>query len=144
MRALFDVDVLLALFDSSHLQHARALDWWSKSMSFGWATSPLTVNGYLRIVSQNSYPNPVPLSDAIAVLKRQIAEGGHEFWPDSIALVDTEKFDHSHVLGPRQLTDVYLLAIAVKHGGRLVTFDRGVSLNAVRGACAKHLSIFGS
>lgn len=143
MRALFDINVLLALFDSSHLQHARALEWWSKNMSFGWATSPLTENGYLRIVSQNSYPNPVPLSDAIAVLNRQIAEGGHEFWPDSVSLVDTDQFDHSHVLSPRQLTDVYLLALAVKHGGRFVTFDRGISLKAVRGAGAKHLVIIG-
>lgn len=144
MRALFDINVLLALFDGSHLQHARALDWWSKSMSFGWATSPLTENGYLRIVSQHSYPNPVPLSDAIAVLKRQIAEGGHEFWPDSISIVDIETFDHSHVLGPRQLTDIYLLALAVKNGGRFVTFDRGISLKAVRGASAKHLDVVGS
>jgi predicted nucleic acid-binding protein len=28
----------------------------------------------------------------------------------------------------RQITDTYLLALAQKHGGRLVTFDSGIAL----------------
>ena len=36
-------------------------------------------------------------------------------------------------------TDVYLLALAVAQGGRLVTFDRGISPDAVAGAQPKHL-----
>ena len=50
-------------------------------------------------------------------------------------------FDHSRILGPNQITDVYLLALAVKNGGRLVTFDRGVPLKAVRNAQARHLVV---
>ena len=47
----------------------------------------------------------------------------------------------SYILGPNQITDVYLLGLAVKNGGRLVTFDRGVPIKAVRGAEARHLVV---
>lgn len=43
------------------------------------------------------------------------------------------------VLSSRQITDAYLLALAVEHGGRFVTLDRGIPLGAVGGALAKHL-----
>jgi predicted nucleic acid-binding protein len=75
------------------------------------------------------------------VLAGQIGMPGHEFWPDNISIADAGVFDHSHILGPNQITDVYLLGLATKHGGRLVTFDRGLSLKAVRGAEARHLVV---
>jgi predicted nucleic acid-binding protein len=45
------------------------------------------------------------------------------------------------VLGSRQVTDVYLLALAVQQGGRLVTLDRAAPLKAVRGARTTHLAV---
>jgi hypothetical protein len=50
-------------------------------------------------------------------------------------------FDHDCIRGPGQITDAYLLALAVKHGGRLVTFDRGITLPAVHGAEPQHLMV---
>ena len=50
-------------------------------------------------------------------------------------------FDHERMLGPGQVTDVYLLALAVKNEGRLVTFDRAIPLLAVRGADERHLVV---
>ncbi|MBV8380374.1 MAG: VapC toxin family PIN domain ribonuclease, partial [Paucibacter sp.] len=47
----------------------------------------------------------------------------------------------SHVLGSRQLTDVYLLALAVRRGARFVTLDQGLSLHAVPAAQARNLVI---
>ena len=66
---------------------------------------------------------------------------GHEFWSDSLSIADPAVFDHRRILGPDQITDVYLLGLAVKHGGRLVTFDRGIPIAAVRGAEARHLVV---
>lgn len=63
----------------------------------------------------------------------------HEFWPDDASLLDPAQFRHEHIHGHRQLTDSYLLALAVKHGGRLVTFDSQLALSAVHGAQKKHL-----
>ena len=63
----------------------------------------------------------------------------HAFWPDDISITDPNVFDHSRILGPNKITDVYLLALAFKNGGRLVTFDKGVPIAAVKGAAPEHL-----
>jgi len=141
MRALLDVNVLLALFDRAHVHHSRALTWWTANEEAGWASCPLTQNGFVRIASQKGYARPARLSDAIGVLGGQAKKPDHEFWPDDISITDEGLFDHSYILGPNQITDVYLLGLAVKNGGRLVTFDRGLPLKAVRGAEARHLVV---
>ena len=144
MRALFDVSMLLALFDPAHVFNATARQWWSKNSDHGWASCPLTENGFLRVVSQRGYSSPLPLAGALSMLRAWAVPARHAFWPDDVSLLDPKVFDHRHVLGPGQLTAVYLLAMAVKHGGRFATFDRGISLKAVRGASAKHLDVVGS
>jgi len=55
------------------------------------------------------------------------------------ALIDPRCFDSKRILGPKQLTDIYLLALAVKNGGRLATFDRTIPMPAVHGAKPHHL-----
>jgi predicted nucleic acid-binding protein len=65
----------------------------------------------------------------------------HEFWSDDVSIADDRLFDQGYILGPNQITDVYLLGLAVKNGGRLVTFDRGLPLKAVRSAEARHLVV---
>jgi predicted nucleic acid-binding protein len=74
-------------------------------------------------------------------LARQIRDSDHEFWPDDISITDEALFDHAFILGPKQITDVYLLGLALKRGGRLVTFDRGLPLRAVRRAEPRHLVV---
>jgi toxin-antitoxin system PIN domain toxin len=138
---LLDVNVLLALSDLAHIHHGRARSWWATHSSAGWASCPLTQNGFARIISKPGYTNPFPLQTALASLAAQIAHSDHEFWPDDISVTDGHIFDRNHILGPNQITDVYLLALAVKNGGRLVTFDRGPPLKAVRGAEARHLVV---
>src|SRR5262245_4633150 len=96
--------------------------------SLGWASCPLTQNGFARIVSKPGYDRPVPLQTALAALTAQLAQSEHEFWQDDISITDGRFFDRSHILGPNQITDVYLLALAVKNAGRFVTFDRGLPL----------------
>ncbi len=139
MRALLDVNVLLALFDPGHLFHGRAREWWRANSNLGWASCPLTENGYLRIVSQKSYQRSVRLSDAVVQFRNWAVPPLHKFWPDDLSLLDAMRINYAHLLGPKQITDVYLLALAVKHAGRLVTLDRALSIAAVKGAKAEHL-----
>lgn len=141
MRALLDINVLLALFDSGHLFHSRALHWWSENKAAGWASCPLTENGYLRIVSQSSYPRPAKLADAALQLRRWAAPPLHEFWPDDVSILDGALIDYSRLLSPKRIADVYLLALAVKHEGRLVTLDTGISVQAVKGARREQLIV---
>jgi toxin-antitoxin system PIN domain toxin len=140
VRALLDVNLLIALFDSTHVHHERAHAWRLAALDQGWATCPLTQNGFLRVVCSRGYHRPLSPADAFAVLGAQMDVAGHEFWPADISLYD-QLFDRSRVLGPKQLTDVYLLGLAVRRNGRLATFDRRIPLRAVRGAEPKHLTV---
>lgn len=140
-RALLDVNVLLALFDQDHVDHARARGWLSAEIDHGWASCAVTQNGFVRIVSQPRYPSPISASEAVARLRRATSTGHHEFWPCSISFLDDQRVAPDHVHGPLQVTDVYLLALAVEHGGRFVTFDRSIPLSAVRRAEPEHVLV---
>ena len=139
MRALLDVNVLIALLDADHSLHARATEWFAGNARDTWASCPITENGCVRIMSHPGYPNSLPVR---AVMERLAAARKgelHEFWPDDISLLDSQVADPTRIHGPRQITDLYLLALAVRHGGRFVTFDASISLDAVKGSAKRHL-----
>ena len=139
MRALLDINVLIALHDRDHIHHELAALWLESNIGHGWASCPLTQNGMLRIMSQASYKNVQDLSVLFEKLRNETTQPGHVFWPDDISLLDAERFHHAHMHGPRQLTDLYLLGLAVKNKACLVSFDARIPLSAVRGASARHL-----
>lgn len=141
MRVLFDVNALIAIVDEEHVHHGIVHEWWAANRTSGWATCPLTENGLARVMSLSGYKNRISTTFAIDLLAEQVGEGDHAFWPDDISLRDSSLFDASRILGPGQVTDVYLLGLAVKNGGRLATLDRSVSLRAVRGAEPRHLAV---
>jgi uncharacterized protein len=139
MRALLDVNVLIALLDSDHALHVPAMQWFESNARRGWASCPITQNGCIRIMSHPGYPNPPPLRVVIERLAAATATELHEFWPDDVSLLDAATADSARIHGPRQLTDIYLLALAVRHGGRFVTFDGSIARDAVHGATSRHL-----
>jgi uncharacterized protein len=139
MRALLDINVLIALHDRDHIHHEAAARWLQANMAHGWASCPLTQNGCLRIMSQPGYSNAQPLAVLVPMLRQSTASAHHTMWNDDISILDAARFVHSHIHGPRQLTDLYLLALAVQHGARLVGFDQRIALTAVHGATAAHL-----
>jgi toxin-antitoxin system PIN domain toxin len=141
MRALLDVNVLIALLDSDHASHAPAINWFTEHAPKGWASCPITQNGCIRIMSNPGYPNPLPVQSVIEHLADACHQDIHEFWPDEVSLLDSDVVDSSRIHGARQLTDIYLLALAVRHKGRLVTFDTGIPLAAVRNATTQKLVI---
>lgn len=141
MRALLDVNVLIALLDSQHTFHRSATNWLELNLQHGWASCPITQNGCIRILSQSSYPNSTNATAVAAFLKEAISGNEHEFWPDDINLAAVEIIDWRHILGSRQVTDAYLLALAVKHNGKFVSFDQNVSLATVMGASKRHMEI---
>jgi toxin-antitoxin system PIN domain toxin len=141
MRALLDINVLLALLDADHVDHAATRSWLSERIGSGWASCPITENGFTRVISLPSYPGAIPPAEAIERLRRATGTSYHVFWPCDLSLLDETLFDRSRLHGPRQVTDAYLLALAVAHQGRFVTFDQGVPLAAVRGANPGHLMV---
>jgi uncharacterized protein len=141
VRALFDVNALLALFDQAHSFHGSIRAWWHDNESGGWATCPLTQNGFVRTMSQPRYLQSRSPIEAIGALLTGLDQPDHEFWADGISITDDQLFDRAFILGPNQITDVYLLGLAVKNDGRLVTFDRGLPLKSVRGVQPRHLVV---
>ena len=141
MRALLDVNVLIALLDGSHVHHGLVSDWLGRNLGKGWASCPVTENGCIRILSQPGYPNSVPAEQVAARLAAASQHVSHAFWADSISLLHPGRLIWDKVLSSRHVTDAYLLALAVEHGGRFVTLDRGVPLGAVVGASPKHLTV---
>lgn len=142
--ALLDVNVLLALFDPAHVHHDIAHDWFADHSPGRWATCPLTENGFLRTAASVARSAaPLSVADLADALRTFRASGRHEFWSDEITVTNERVFDAEAVLGYQQLTDVYLLALAVKRDGMLATFDRRIPLAAVKGATREHLAVLG-
>ena len=141
MRALLDINVLLALLDRDHILHEQSRRWFEQEVDHGWASCAVTQNGFIGILSQPSYPSPVSTGTAIGLLATATSSAHHEHWRSEVSILDETLFDHSRIHGPRQLTDVYLLGLAAKHGGRLVTFDQTIALASVRAARADNLVV---
>ena len=141
MRALLDVNVLIALLDADHAFHGAAWNWFEPNAKDGWASCPITQNGCIRIMAHPGYPNALPVQAVAERLREATSSDLHEFWPDEATLLEIDAFNLERVHGPLQVTDTYLLGLAVRNGGRLVTFDRAVSRVTVARAQAKHLLI---
>lgn len=139
-RVLLDVNVLIALLDDAHV-FARRANAWIEATPRSIATCPIVENGAIRIMSAPSYSathraTPEQISDGL----RSLAEAlDHEFWADDISMLDKAIVDFSRLHGHRQVTDAYLLALAVRRGGAIASFDTALPLTAVRGASRKHL-----
>ncbi len=134
--ALLDVNALIALLDSEHMEHRTMRTWFQKHHHAGWSTCPLTENGMVRVLSQRTYPSgqrtPAEAIQALRALKARFA-ASHEFWPDDLSLSEENLFEIELLAGPAQITDAYLLALAKHHNGVLASFDRSLAWHAVRG-----------
>jgi uncharacterized protein len=99
-----DVNVLIALFDPAHVHYEPSQSWFVAAREQGWATCPLTENGFLRIVTNPSYPNVrFSAAEAAAYLRALRANHArtHEFWSDDVSLCDSTLFDLAAVQGHR-------------------------------------------
>lgn len=142
--ALLDVNVLMALAWPSHIHHEAAHEWFGEEQKYGWATCPITQTALVRLSS-----NPKILADAvspkqgIALLEQMTALEFHQFWADDVSLTEAPIFNEGYIVGHRQITDAYLLALAMQHNGRLVSFDRAIGTYYPKKA-DKHLLILQS
>lgn len=103
---------------------------------------PDTENGFLRVLSNPAYRSALHrLPDLMLCLRTFCGDRHHRFWPDAVSLRDATLFDPGLVGGHRQLTDIYLLGLARKKDGCLVTFDRTIPLKTVIGADAGTLAV---
>jgi uncharacterized protein len=125
---LLDVNVLVALTWPTHIHHLAARSWFDATGGAGWATCPVTQLGFVRVSSNpRAIRDAVRPPEAVAVLKQLTSLPGHRFWPDEMPVVGADIFESLSLVGHRQVTDAYLLALAKQRKGKLATLDRGVA-----------------
>ena len=110
------------------MHHAAAHRWFRAKRDGGWATCPLTESGFVRVSSnRRAIPEACRPSEAIALLRRIRDLPRHVFWADDISPGDPGATPFARVAGYRQVTDAHLLTLAIRRGGALATFDRGLA-----------------
>jgi toxin-antitoxin system PIN domain toxin len=131
---LLDVNLLLALSDPMHVHHDVAHTWFAETGAQAWATCPLTENGFVRVASHPRYPNrPGDVGAVLALLRRFCAAHGHHFWTEDISIRDLVASDA--IITHAQITDIFLLGLAVHKSGKLATLDQHLPVKAIqRGA----------
>jgi len=129
--SLLDVNVLIASAYEWHVAHDRAYGWWRRSGGQPWATCALTQAGFVRIIANRQFhEQPVSVIQAVELLKAIMERPGHRFWPMDITLSEAVQPFQKRLVGHRQVTDAYLLGLAIKNKGRIVTLDRGIEAMA--------------
>jgi toxin-antitoxin system PIN domain toxin len=137
-RFLLDVNVLVALAWPNHVHHAAALDWFDEAGRGGFATCSVTQSGFIRVSSnRRAIPDARSPREAREILRRITALPGHVFWSDDIDIATSEHIAWERLGSHAQVTDAHLLALALRHGGRLATFDRTMADLAPEGEAAR-------
>jgi uncharacterized protein len=134
LTALLDVNVLIALGWPNHVHHRVARQWFTRSSASGWATTPITEVGFVRISSnRRAMKVSTTPAAAIALLEEMTDLPGHTFWADDVPLVVGTNGDRDVVASHRHVTDRHLVALAIHYDGRLVTFDAALGDSAPAG-----------
>jgi hypothetical protein len=124
---LLDVNVLIALMWPAHESHAQVGEWFSRHARQGWATCPFTQAAFVRLVSNPAFSrDAVAPQEAIGLLSANLKHRYHRFWSDDISFGEAVELFQGRVVGHRQVSDAYLLGLAIHKKGRLATLDRAV------------------
>ncbi|HEX4066301.1 MAG TPA: TA system VapC family ribonuclease toxin [Acidobacteriaceae bacterium] len=124
---LLDVNALLALVWPSQEHHEKVRTWFVANAAHHWATCPITQAGCVRLLSNPTVtPESLTTTEALQVLAANLQHPGHVFWPDDLDFPSALSFCGAKLQGYRQVTDAYLLGLALHHKAHLVTLDSGI------------------
>ena len=142
---LLDTNLLIALFWPRHAQHELAVKWFTRHRGKGWVTCPFTQAGFVRVVSNPAFSrDAVQPREALHVLSANTAAKDHTFWPDEMPFAEAVAFAGVRLMGHQQVTDAYLLGLAIRRGGMLATLDQSiVALTEAKAAERKALETVG-
>ena len=125
---LLDVNVLIALVRPKHEKHEKVMRWFRTTGGKHWATCPFTEAGFVRIVSNPKFTaQSVDVTEALQLLSELTAIPGRRFWPIDTTFAEAVKPFEERFFGHQQVTDLYLLSLAVRHKGAVATTDRGMA-----------------
>ncbi len=122
--AVLDINVLLALAWPNHVHHNAAHVWLAEKKYDGWATCPHTELGFLRLSMQPAVvKTAVTFEDALKALTISTSAPEHVFWPEACSFAAIADEIRARIAGHHQLADAMLLDLAIRHAGKLATFD---------------------
>jgi toxin-antitoxin system PIN domain toxin len=111
----------------THEAHHKVQQWLARHAQEGWATCPLTESAFVRILSNPAFsPNALTFADALALLETNVSHPAHRLWTDDISFVQAVKLFAERVTGHQQISDAYLLGLAIHKKGKLATMDKAV------------------
>jgi uncharacterized protein len=130
-RHLLDLNVLVALTDSEHRHYRKVQEWFDAHGKSDFGICPLTEAGFVRVTTNPTYPSgPRKFELATAIL--QMLKGHPGYWYCEMV----ESWDPltapfaARITGHQQVTDAYLLGLAIKQNGVLVTLDKAIQYMA--------------
>ena len=124
---LLDVNVLIAMAWPTHRAHEKVQEWLARHAREGWATCPLTQTAFVRIISNPAFSaNALAPGDALTLLKANLGHPAHKFWADEISFIQALEPLTARLAGHQQVTDAYLLGLAMHKKGKFATMDRAI------------------
>lgn len=125
---LVDTNVLLALAWPNHQHHAQAHGWFAAQATKGWATCAFTQLGFIRLSSNPAYTaSAVSPQEAATLLRQWTRLKSHRFWASPAA---DDPALYACAIGHQQVNDAWLVEVARRNSGRLVTLDRRLAVHA--------------
>jgi hypothetical protein len=126
-RHLLDLNALIALADPDHLHYHAMQNWFDAAGNKDWGVCPLTEAGFIRVTTNPAYRGPSrTVAQAATILGQFALHPGYRYWPIAESWSAVTAPFSARLLGHQQVTDAYLLGLAIKEKGVLVTFDKGI------------------
>lgn len=121
---LLDVNVLVALLWPNHMHHGAVIRWLGNDARRQFATCPLTELGFARLsCNPVAVGKAITLSAALGTLAGLAKMPNHHFVTETAPLHSALPPVAETVVGYRQVSDAYLIALARLHGAKLATLD---------------------
>jgi hypothetical protein len=123
---LLDVDVLVAFTDEDHEHHKIVRNWFIRESQNAWGLCAFTEAGFLRVTTRPKTGGRT-FEQASAMLAQLVIRPGYRYWPITSEWSVLAAPFRNRLFGHQQITDAYLLGLAVKENGVVVTLDRAMS-----------------
>jgi len=121
---LLDVNVFVALLTENHIHHQLVTAWFN-TQGLKWAICPFTEAGFLRNATAPR-PGQISMSEATAVLAMMSQHPGYHYLPITADWHILCSPFFKRLYGTKQVTDAYLLGLAVRDGLVLATLDKAI------------------
>jgi len=124
-RYLLDVNVLIALTSKSHVHHQLVHEWFYASPELHWSVCAFTEAGFVR-TSTAPRSGQISMIEATTVLTQLARHPGYRYQAIDADWQTLCGPLFKRLYGTNQVTDAYLLGLAIRHGLILVTMDKGI------------------